>query len=196
MSGDENDPVTRQTNLDWDRKVHARLDALNATIERGLADGSRLASKASTLKECLREHAEARIYDDWFALLDRIAACPGFGRFPTDKKLLATGLWGLKSEWYKRLEQAPLGCRGSQAILLDLEDEVRWFRELLEEKHSFPEKDPADCVNERIFKGRRDRDRFDFDHLTRKTADDLKRCLSGIESALFCLRNTNDDLML
>lgn len=75
MSGDESDPVTRQTNLDWDRKVDARLDALNATIERGLADSSRLASSAATLKDCLREHAEARIYDDWFALLDRIAAC-------------------------------------------------------------------------------------------------------------------------
>ena len=32
--------------------------------------------------------------------------------------------------------------------------------------------------------------------LTRKTADDLKWRLSGIESDLFCLRNTNDDLML
>ena len=196
MSSDSDDVVSRHHDEDWDRKSNEELRKLNQKIERAGLDSSLLNAKIANKKESLRSDAEEGIHEERNELLDLFARCPGFGPLENDPKILAIGLFGLKSRWYKRFLDIPLGCRGSGKQLEQLEEEIQWFRKLLELQVSFPDEDPLDRVKERLLRKPTDWDQFDFSHLTRKTAGELKYCLSRIETRLFIIRTTNDDFML
>jgi len=201
MSNWKDDPVQRGIYEGQDRVDDEKAAKDRFEIEKGFMDGNLLGVQIEVAKARVRARAESYIHKDLEELLEKIETCPGFMRLSRED--LEAGRSGLLSEWYKRLQDIPLGSSKASRQLHELEKEVRRFRDWLASRGPFPEQDAWDRIGTKLDL------RFDlstlslppswrhldFSHLTRSTADSLDLCLDSIAIRLFSLRSVNENML-